>query len=104
MDTKHSTSPVIIIILAPEEDGAPSPGMPLYYIIPNSSKKLHATHITGEAFVLLHQSLVLLVDLQHLADAVGGSLGLLSTGEGMVVGRHVGHHGALIRLGGVHHI
>ena len=34
------------------------------------------THITGHALVLLHQSLVLLVHLQHLADTVGCGLSL----------------------------
>ena len=33
-------------------------------------------HITGHSLILLHQSLILLVDFQHLADAVGSSLSL----------------------------
>ena len=34
------------------------------------------THITGQLLVVLHELLVLLVDGQHLADAVGCCLGL----------------------------
>lgn len=34
------------------------------------------SHLTGQLLVLLHQFLVLLVDGQHLADAVGGCLSL----------------------------
>lgn len=34
------------------------------------------THVTGQTLVLLHEALVLLVHLQHLADAVGRGLGL----------------------------
>lgn len=34
------------------------------------------THITGQAFIIFHQVLILLVHSQHLADPVGGSLSL----------------------------
>lgn len=34
------------------------------------------TYITGQTLVLLHEALILLVDLQHLADTVGSSFRL----------------------------
>lgn len=34
------------------------------------------THITGQLLVVLHHLLILLVDSQHFADAIGGCLGL----------------------------
>jgi len=34
------------------------------------------TYVTGHAFILLHQSFVLLVDLEYFADAIGRSFRL----------------------------
>lgn len=37
---------------------------------------LQATHIASQTFILFHKPLVLLVDLEHFADAVGCGFGL----------------------------
>ena len=58
------------------------------------------THIAGHELILLHESLVLTVEVKHLADALGRHLSLLGAGEGVVVAGHVGHDGALIWLDG----
>lgn len=40
------------------------------------------THIAGQLFVVFHEALILLVDGQHLADAIGGCLGLATRQRG----------------------
>ena len=55
-------------------------------------------HIAGHELILLHESLVLAVEVKHLADALGCHLCLLGAGEGVVVAGHICHDGALVRL------
>jgi phospholipase C len=50
--------------------------------------------------VLLHQCLVLLVEVENLSNTLGSQLGLLGAGEGVVVAGHIGHDGTLIGLDG----
>ena len=59
---------------------------------------LHFAPYPGsEIFVLFHQSLVLLVDIEDFTDPVSSLRSLLRAGEGVVVGRNVRHDGSLVR-------
>ena len=57
------------------------------------------SYIRGHLLILLHHFLILSVDVEHLANTLGGSLSLGRAGEGMVVGGDIGHDGTLIWLG-----
>ena len=37
------------------------------------------THVAGHTFILFHQALVVLIDLEHLADTIARSFGLITT-------------------------
>lgn len=73
------------------------------YVAATINKKDRAsatTHVAGHELVLLHEGLVLTVEVKHLANTLGSHLSLLGAGEGMVVAGHIGHDGALIGLDG----
>ena len=61
---------------------------------------LPEAHLAGHLLVLLHQCLVLLVEVENLSNTLGSQLGLLGAGEGVVVAGHIGHDGTLIGLDG----
>lgn len=57
--------------------------------LPRIEGQIRSTYIAGQTFILFHETLILLVHLQHFTNTIGSSFGLIIRGDAMWKGKKI---------------